>query len=672
MRLRGKEKRRKKRTINKTIPPKLDILTAFGKLTKTRKGFGFIILDEPEIAGGKDIFIAPSVMGKAMNGDYVEVEISGISLKQGHPEGVITRILKRHVYEVVGTFKEERGVGWVVPENRKSGEELIILKKNYNGAKNGDKVVAGITRLPDGRNRAEGKIKEIIGKSGDPRIRERALIRAYGMSESFPGQVLSEALVAPKIINEEETSKRKDLRDQRVITIDGADAKDLDDAISIRLLENGNYELGVHIADVSHYVKEGKALDEEALRRGCSVYLIDIVLPMLPQELSNGICSLNPHVDRLTLTVNMEIDQQGKVLRHEIYESVIRSMERMIYTDVSDLLEKSCDDKRYQDLMKRYEHIYDEILLMEGLAKILKNKRQERGSLNFDFDEAFIKLDENGVPLAIDVAERRVANGIIEEFMIAANETVAEHYFLTGLPFVYRIHEKPAVDKMEEFQRMIRRFGLKISKKGDIDTKELNEILGQVEGEDSEHLINTLLLRSMKKASYDTECKGHFGLGADYYCHFTSPIRRYPDLIIHRIIKERMKGPLNVDRTRILQSRTDMAASASSVSERMAEELEREMDKLKMAEYMQGHLGEEYEGIISGFSASGIFVEILDVIEGRVSLDSMNDDYYIYEEENYRYIGKLGHKVYALGGKVRVMVAGADPDLREISLEMIP
>lgn len=630
------------------------------------------MLDESELTGGKDIFIAPSAMGKAMDGDRVEVEIYQSSLAGGNPEGKVEKLLERASFEVIGTFYTERGRGYVIPESKKKGEGLTVAKKDFNGAKSGDKVVAKITRWPDGRQSAEGKITEIIGRADDPMARVRSLIRAYGMSETFPGQVSGEAERVPSRIREEETEGRRDLRNETIITMDGADAKDLDDAVSVKLLENGNYELSVHIADVSHYVKEGSALDEEALRRGCSVYLIDTVLPMLPQRLSNGICSLNPEADRLTLSISMEINPMGEVVGHEIFESIIHSKERMVYTDVSDLLEGKGDPERLEQLRQRYDSIFKDLVEMEKLAAILREKRQERGSLDFDFDEAQITLNEEGVPLTVETAERRVANKIIEEFMLAANETVAEHYHVLGVPFVYRIHETPAPDKMDEFKRVLRRFGLKLT--GDregIHPKDLNDILKQVSGQESEHLINTLMLRSMKKAAYGTDCRGHFGLGVAYYCHFTSPIRRYPDLIIHRIIKEKMRGPMTQERLRVLQSKTDTAAVVSSASERVAEELEREVENLKKAEYMLNHLGEEFDGMISGLSSSGIFVEIHSTIEGRVSLDSMVDDYYIYEEDNYRFIGRLSHKVYALGRKVKVIATGADLDLREIRFELL-
>jgi ribonuclease R len=666
---RERKETRKKR--NKNGSRAFHHISVSGRLAKTQKGFGFVVPDDKTLTLGKDVFIAPAVMGQGMNGDHVEVEVSAYSLMEGNPEGRIVRVIKRNVYQVIGTFKMDGDIGFVAPENKRNGEQLLVYRHNFNGAKQGDKVVAKVIRRPDGRTKAEGKITEIIGRRGEERVREKALIRAYGMSESFHKGVLLEALQIPEIVGEKDLENRKDLRGERIITMDGADAKDLDDGVSIKILDNGNYQLGVHIADVSHYVKEGTALDEEALRRGCSVYLIDIVLPMLPGRLSNGVCSLNQGVDRLTLSVSMEIDLQGSVVGYEIFESVIRSMERMTYTDVSDILEKNCQEQRYRELINRYDNIYEDLLHMDRLARILKEKRQRRGSLNFDFDEPYIGLDEDGKPLWVEASERRTANGIIEEFMLVANETVAQHHQGIGIPFVYRIHEKPAPDKMLEFQRIVHRFGINLTKGHEVTSRELNEVLSQAKNQDWEHLVNTLLLRSMKKAAYNTECKGHFGLGTDYYCHFTSPIRRYPDLIIHRIIKEKMKGNINRDRLRILESKTSLAADLSSAAERVAEELEREMDNLKIAEYMLDHLGEEYDGVISGLSQSGIFVEISGVIEGRVPLESLDDDYYYYDEDNYRYMGRRNHRIYGLGGKVRIRVMSANPDSREVCFEII-
>ncbi len=456
---------------------------------------------------------------------------------------------------------------------------------------------------------------------------------------------------------------RRDLRDKSIFTIDGADARDFDDAVSIEKLKNGNYLLGVHIADVSHYVKEGRHLDKEAMRRGTSVYLPDRVIPMLPKELSNGICSLNPKEDRLTLSVDMEIDDKGTVRCHDVYESVINSDERLVYTDVSDILEH-----RDERLLKRYEGILTDLYQMGDLAKILRAKRRSRGSLDFDIDEARITVDEDGIPISVDVAERRTANHIIEEFMIAANETVAEHYKHMDIPFIFRVHEKPDLQKIEEFQRFIQSLGLRI--KGNINNihpRMLNDILVQVDGKMEEHVVNTLMLRSMKKAFYDTKCLGHFGLGTAFYCHFTAPIRRYPDLFIHRVIKTMLKGSTYGSRLKTLRKFAQEASISSSVTERRADDLVRDVEKLKKAQYMINYLGEQYEGIISGVASFGFFVDIGRTIEGAVRLESLEDDYYSFDGEKHRLIGETGRNIYALGQRVRVKVESVDVNKAEIN-----
>ena len=449
---------------------------------------------------------------------------------------------------------------------------------------------------------------------------------------------------------------RRDLRGENIITIDGADSKDFDDAVSVKRLDNGNFLLGVHIADVSHYIGEDSPLDKEALKRGNSVYIINQVVPMLPKELSNGICSLNEGEDRLTLSVDMEITPEGDITEHNIYESVIRSKHRMVYTDVSDIIEN--DDR---ELAAKYSDIYDMLMDMKELAQILRSKREAAGSLDFDLDEAYITLDEKGVPVSVNLCERRTANRMIEEFMLAANKTVAEQFFWLELPFVYRVHEKPDAEKMQEFRTFL--MGLSIRLKGEggnIHPKALNEVLEQVAGTSYENVVNTVMLRSMKKAFYSTECEGHFGLSMKYYCHFTSPIRRYPDLIIHRIIKEYLHGGIDDERIAVLSKKTQEAAETSSVTERAAIELERDVEKMKKAQYMSYHIGESFEGVISGITGYGMYVELENTIEGLVRLDRMYDDYYDSYPEQYRIVGQRTNKVYSLGQRVTVIVSDAD------------
>lgn len=635
-----------------------------GVLAKHRKGFGFVI---PKDGADGDIFISPNSINGAMNGDTVSVRLLPPGETNRTREGVIHQILTRAAVEIVGTFEKSKRFGFVVPDDRRFNDDIFVQKKDFNGAQTGDKVVVKITRYPDRNNSAEGRIEEIISRKGEAGGDIKALIRQYNLTQEFPDKVEAESKKIPLRIMEDEIKRRVDLRDKIIITMDGADAKDLDDAVSVDKLSNGNYRLGVHIADVSQYVTDGSQLDKEALKRGNSVYLIDQVIPMLPKILSNGICSLNPNVDRLTLSVSMEIDEKGKVKSHEIYESVIHSKARMVYGDVSDMLENE-----NQELIAKYQDIYPHIQLMDELAKILRKARDARGSLDFDFDEAYIKLNEKGIPISVETAERRVANRIIEEFMLIANETVAEHYYWMETPFVYRVHEAPSLEKIEEFKRFIRSFGLVLKGNTEnIHPKALNEIIKSVEGKPEEHVVNTVMLRSMKKAFYGTDCEGHFGLGVKYYCHFTSPIRRYPDLIIHRIIKESLQGKLDMKRNRALKRKTDRAAEISSATERQAQELEREVEKLKKAEYMTYHVGETYDGIINGVASFGFFVEIENTIEGMVRVDYLNDDYYDYEASMYRLIGRRTNKIYALGDKVTIKVHSVELQNREINFTVV-
>lgn len=635
-----------------------------GVLSKHKKGFGFVI---PETDEGGDVFIAPNAINGAMNGDSVAVRILPPGETNRTREGVVQQILKRAATEIVGTFEKSKRFGFVIADDRRFNDDIFVLKKDFNGAQTGDKVVVKISKYPEKGNSAEGKISEIISRSGEAGGDIKALIRQYNLTQEFPEKVDAEAKKIPLKITEEEIKKRVDLREKTIITMDGADAKDLDDAVSVEKLPNGNYKLGVHIADVSQYVTDSSQLDKEALKRGNSVYLLDQVIPMLPKILSNGICSLNEKVDRLTLSVSMEIDAKGKVVNHEIYESIIHSTARMVYGDVSDMLEN-----KSAEMIEKYQNIYQDILLMDELAKILRKSRDARGSLDFDFDEAYIKLNEKGIPISVETAERRVANRIVEEFMLIANETVAEHFYWMELPFVYRVHESPSLEKMEEFKRFIVSFGLNL--KGSLENihpKVLNEIIKSVEGKPEEHVVNTVMLRSMKKAFYGTECEGHFGLGVKYYCHFTSPIRRYPDLIIHRIIKESINGKLDVKRIKVLKRRTDRAAEISSATERQAQELEREVEKLKKAEYMTYHVGETYDGIINGVASFGFFVEIENTIEGMVRVDNLNDDYYDYEAAKYRLIGRRTNKIYSLGDKVTIKVHSVELQDREINFTVV-
>lgn len=626
-----------------------------GILSKHKKGFGFVMPDEGSF--DRDIFISPSDMNGAMEGDRVEVDLIPEYLWEQSPQGIITKVTDRKLKEVAGFFDKGKKFGFVVPVDRKHNEDIYIPKKAFSGAKNGDIVVAAITGYPDRKNSAEGKITGILARAGEPGGDIKAIIRQRGLFFTFPSKAAAQAKAISKAgVGEQDMAGRRDLRGENIITIDGADSKDFDDAVSVKRLDNGNFLLGVHIADVSHYIGEDSPLDKEALKRGNSVYIINQVVPMLPKELSNGICSLNEGEDRLTLSVDMEITPEGDITEHNIYESVIRSKHRMVYTDVSDIIEN--DDR---ELAAKYSDIYDMLMDMKELAQILRSKREAAGSLDFDLDEAYITLDEKGVPVSVNLCERRTANRMIEEFMLAANKTVAEQFFWLELPFVYRVHEKPDAEKMQEFRTFL--MGLSIRLKGEggnIHPKALNEVLEQVAGTSYENVVNTVMLRSMKKAFYSTECEGHFGLSMKYYCHFTSPIRRYPDLIIHRIIKEYLHGGIDDERIAVLSQKTQEAAETSSVTERAAIELERDVEKMKKAQYMSYHIGESFEGVISGITGYGMYVELENTIEGLVRLDRMYDDYYDAYPEQYRIVGQRTNKVYSLGQRVSIIVSDAD------------
>ena len=617
-----------------------------GTIEKHKKGFGFIRQEE-----GADFFVAPDKMAGAMNGDTVEAEVLPPYMTRRSNEARVIKVLERKTAEVVGTFERHKHYGFVVPDDRKIGEDVFIRKDFFRNAQTGDKVLAKITAYPDAARSLEGKITEVIAREGQPGADVLSLIRAYGLFETFPSRVNAEAKARSKEQITEEMiteSGRLDLRGKRIFTIDGPSAKDLDDAVSIEILPNGNYLLGVHIADVSHYVTEDGYLDREALKRGTSVYLINRVVPMLPKPLSNGSCSLNPGEDKLTLSCIMEIDGEGKVVDHSIRESVIRSAARLVYDDVSDILEK--DDP---ELTKKYIDIADDLKLMGKLAHILRHRRKQKGSLDFDISEAVITLDENENPVSVELEERRTANRLIEEFMLAANETVAEHFFWLNYPFVYRIHEKPDPEKIMDLKTYLMNFGIRLKGSADnIYPKTLADIIADIEDKPYESVVNRVMLRTMKKACYSTECQGHFGLAFRYYCHFTSPIRRYPDLIIHRIIKESITGRMTEEKLAKYKGDTERAADISSKTERKAQELEREVDKMKKAQFMEGHIGEEFDGIVSGVTDFGVYVELANTIEGMAFASELA-------------------RPYQLGEKVRIRVMDARPQERQIDFKII-
>ena len=611
----------------------------------------------------RDIFISPSDMNGAMEGDRVEVDLIPEYLWEQSPQGIITKVTDRKLKEVAGFFDKGKKFGFVVPVDRKHNEDIYIPKKAFSGAKNGDIVVAAITGYPDRKNSAEGKITGILARAGEPGGDIKAIIRQRGLFFTFPSKAAAQAKAISKAgVGEQDMAGRRDLRGENIITIDGADSKDFDDAVSVKRLDNGNFLMGVHIADVSHYIGEDSPLDKEALKRGNSVYIINQVVPMLPKELSNGICSLNEGEDRLTLSVDMEITPEGDITEHNIYESVIRSKHRMVYTDVSDIIEN--DDR---ELAAKYSDIYDMLMDMKELAQILRSKREAAGSLDFDLDEAYITLNEKGVPVSVNLCERRTANRMIEEFMLAANKTVAEQFFWLELPFVYRVHEKPDAEKMQEFRTFL--MGLSIRLKGEggnIHPKALNEVLEQVAGTSYENVVNTVMLRSMKKAFYSTECEGHFGLSMKYYCHFTSPIRRYPDLAIHRILKDFLDGKVTGNRISYLAGYVSAASKHSSDCEVNAETAERDVDDLMKTAYMSSFIGQTFEGVVANVTNFGMFVELENSVEGLIRVENMTDDYYEYDEKVNTLTGRRKQKSYTTGDVVSIVVARTDILSRQI------
>ncbi len=627
---------------------------AVGILQGHQKGFAFLIPDVGTV--DNDVFIPVENLNGAMHKDRVVVRLTRRGGEDRRNEGEVIRIIKRGHQRIVGTFENSKNFGFVIPDDQRIKQDIFIPKTETMGAQNDFKVVVEITQYPEPQRNPEGRIIEILGHKNDLGTDILSIIRKYELPEEFPPEVLKQANKIPNEVREEDLKGRKDLRDKRIFTIDGSDAKDLDDAVSIEVLKNGNYLLGVHIADVSHYVFENSPLDREALGRGTSVYLVDRVIPMLPPKLSNGICSLNPGVDRLTMSCFMEINPKGKVIKHEITKSVINSKKRMTYEDVTRILED-----QDPELMAEYNDLVDDIKKMEELALILREKRRmSRGAIDFDFDEAKIILDEEGKPIDIIRYERRISNRIIEEFMLVCNETIAEHMYWTAYPFVYRVHEDPDEEKLKEFNNFIHNFGYHLRMGTNIHPKELQDLLDKIKGSPQENVISRLMLRTMKQARYAPTNFGHFGLAAKYYTHFTSPIRRYPDLMIHRIISEMLFNKLTEDRIKKLNKRLVEISQQSSMRERIAEEAERETDDLKKAEYMAERIGEHFEGVISGVTSFGMFVELKNTVEGLVRVSSMDDDYYQYDEKHHQFIGERTKKTYRLGEKVTIQVIKVD------------
>ncbi len=636
--------------------------TVTGIFTSHAKGFGFVSVEDQE----EDIYIGEEDTKGAFLGDTVQVALKGHAVGGKSREGVVVEVLAHGIRSVVGTFEKSKNFGFVIPDNQRITRDIFIPLEHTKGAVTGHKVVAELMDYGTGRKNPEGRVTEILGHSSDPGTDILSIVRAYQIPTEFSEKVLNQAERNAKPVSEADMWGRMDLREEICVTIDGEDAKDLDDAVSVRK-DGENYILSVHIADVTNYVQENSALDREALERGTSVYLVDRVIPMLPRSLSNGICSLNAGEDRLALSCIMTVDPRGKIVDHTIAETVIRVTRRMTYTSVKKILEDQDPEecREYEELVPMFQE-------METLARLLRRRRRKRGSIDFDFPETKIFLDEAGVPVEIRPHERNTATRIIEDFMLAANETVAEDYYWQAQPFVYRVHEKPDAKRLYKLVLFLRNFGYSLHMGGDeVHPGEIQKLLDRLEGTPEEAMLSRLTLRAMQKAKYSTDCTGHFGLAADQYCHFTSPIRRYPDLQIHRIIKENLKGRLTAERVEHYESILSEVAKHASETERRADEAERETEKLKKVEYMEQHIGETFEGVISGITHYGLYVELPNTVEGLVHVNSLEDDYYEYREDTYELAGEHNGVVYQLGQRVKIRVKDTDRLCRTIDFTLL-
>ena len=636
-----------------------------GTYRKNQKGFGFVKLEDQE----EEIYIARENSLNALNGDTVGIEITKNKEADKKEEGKIIKVIRHEKNTVVGTFQKNRNFGFVVPDDKNFGTDIFISKANWGKARNRHKVLVQITKYPEKGKNAEGKIIEVLGGVNEAGVDMLSLIKQYELPYKFPEEVVNEAKAFGTKIDESDMQNRKDLRNDIIFTIDGEDAKDLDDAIHVEKLLNGNYKLDVHIADVSHYVREKTELDKEAYLRGTSIYMLGRVIPMLPRELSNGICSLNAGEDRYTLSCSMEITPNAKIVDSDIYKAVIRVTERMSYTDVQKILDKSDDE-----VLKRYEKYIKDFELMAELATILKEKRKENGYLNLEIPESKIILDENGFAIDVKKYETYFANEIIEQFMLIANETVAEKFYWLQAPFIYRNHEAPDLDKIKDLNKILFNFGykIKISKEDIVYPNEFAKILENVKGKEEEKVVSNIILRTLRVAKYEAENKGHFGIASKYYCHFTSPIRRYPDLFIHRIISKYLESNYMVNEFWIkkYEKRAEKRAENCSERERTATKVEREAEDIKKAEFMENKIGEKYEGIVSSVTNFGIYVELENTVEGLIRYETLGDEYFIYNEERREAIGEHSHKVYKIGDKVKIKVADANKLLRKIDFEI--
>lgn len=636
-----------------------------GIYRKNQKGFGFVRLADQE----NEIYITKENSLNALNGDRVLIEMIEQESKVKSAEAKVVKILKHEKDTIVGIFQNSKNFGFVVPDDRNFGTDIFIAKKDMGKARNSHKVLVKITKYPQNGKKAEGKIMEVLGNVNEAGVDMLSLIKEYKLPSTFPEPVVQEAKTLGNEVDQKEIPNRVDFRQREIFTIDGEDAKDLDDAVRVQKLENGNYKLEVHIADVSYYVKENSLLDQEALVRGTSVYMLGRVIPMLPRELSNGICSLNAGVDRFTLSCLMEIDTKGNVVSSEIVKGIINVTNRMSYKDVQAIL-----DNANEEIIKKYQNHISQFKLMEELAHILKNKRMEQGYLNLDIPESKIDLDRDGRVTNISKYETTFAHEIIEQFMLIANETVAEKFYWLEAPFVYRVHEDPDLEKIQELNKFLFNFGLKIkANKDNIYPKEFAKILEEVKGKEEEKVVSNLVLRTLKVATYEAENKGHFGIASKYYCHFTSPIRRYPDLFIHRVISKYLESNYDVSEKWIEEhkNQAEERAKQSSEREKIATKVEREAQDLKKAEYMEKRIGEEYEGIVSSVTSFGVFVELESTVEGLIRFEDLGNEYFIYDEDRKRLIGEKTNITYKIGDKVTIRVKNASKLLRQIDFELV-
>lgn len=665
-----------------------------------QKGFGFVKIEDSD----EEIYISEHNTKNALNGDKVFVEIIDTSVDNLHREGKIVKILKHEKDTIVGLFQKSKNFAFVVPDDKKLGTDIFISKKNFGKARNNHKVLVKILKYPERGKNAEGKVIEVIGNVNEAGVDMLSLIKEYNLPYKFPEPVIEEAKKINERILKKDIPNRLDLRNEEIFTIDGEDAKDLDDAIYVKKLSGGTYELGVHIADVSYYVKEGSKLDKEAILRGTSIYMMDRVIPMLPRELSNGICSLNQGEDRYTISVIMEINKDGKVISSDIKKSIINVTRRMNYKDVTKLLEyadkttsfkdesivkekkginsveKSINDKlknlKEEDkaIIKKYERFIPHFVRMRELAEILMQKRKKDGSLDLDIPESKIILNEDGIAIDVKKYELTISNSIIEQFMLIANETVAEKFYWLEAPFIYRVHEVPDIEKIEELNKFLYNFGYKIKgNKDNIHPKAFAEVLENIKGKPEERVVSNLVLRTLKVARYESENKGHFGIASKYYCHFTSPIRRYPDLFIHRVISKYLEKDYNVsDEVKEKYHIQSIEYSdSSSERERVAQKVERDSIDIKKAEYMQDKIGNEYEGIVSNITSFGVFVELENTVEGLIRFENLGDEYFIYDEEHKHLIGEHTNEVIKIGDIMKIRVIEADKELRRISFKRL-